>query len=374
MHIERSIKQNIIDTLFKGKVVVLYGARQVGKTTITKEILLQMAEGTYLSCDEPDVRDAFAYKSSTAMKVFIGSARLLVLDEAQRIPDIGVTLKLLHDTYPDLQIIATGSSSFDLANHIVEPLTGRNIPFTLYPISYQEYGGAIGLIDARRLLEHRILYGMYPSVISSPSPEQEVKLLTNDYLFKDVLRIDTVRKPIVIEKLTQLLALQIGQEVSINEIAQKLEVSRPTVLSYIRLLEQAFIIFRLPPLGRNKRNEITRFEKIYFYDTGIRNALIDDFKPLASRQDSGNLFENFFIVERMKNRQYVGKIRQQYFWRTKQGSEVDYIEAHGAELLAFECKFGGGSLKTRAWSNAFPEVPVFLVTKENIFDWIQVPK
>ncbi|PIR45118.1 MAG: ATPase [Candidatus Vogelbacteria bacterium CG10_big_fil_rev_8_21_14_0_10_51_16] len=366
MHIERSIKSQVLASLSHGKVLLLYGARQVGKTTLVKEVLKTIPFGRYLSCDEPDVRDAFTRQSSTAMKAFIGTASLVVLDEAQRVPDIGITLKLLHDTYPDLRIIATGPSSFDLANSIVEPLTGRNIPFTLFPISYGEFASTVGEIEARRLLEHRVIHGMYPSVIASPAPDQEVKRLCNDYLFKDVLRLDTVRKPLVVEQLARLLAMQVGSEVSVNELAQKLEISRPTILSYIRLLEQAFVIFRLPPLGRNRRNEITRLEKIYFYDTGMRNALLDDFKLLSLRQDAGALFENFFIVERMKWRQLVGTDARHYFWRTKEGSEIDYVEERGNELQAFECKLGGGNINTRAWHNAFPEVPVTQITMETL--------
>ncbi len=370
MHIRRELKGQIERALFKGKVIILYGARQVGKTTLVKEIIANNSESRYLSCDEPDIRATFSHQTSTAMKAFIGSARLVVLDEAQRIEDIGITLKLLHDTYPELQIIATGSSSFELANKTVEPLTGRNLPFTLFPISYTEYAETIGRTDAERLLEHRILYGMYPAVITAAAPAQEIKLISNDYLFKDILRVETVRKPIVVERLARLLALQIGSELSVNEIAQRLEVSRPTVLSYIRLLEQAFVTFRLPPLGKNRRNEVTRFEKIYFYDTGVRNALIDDFKALDARNDAGHLFENFFIVERMKQRQRKGVDAKQYFWRTKDGSEVDYIEERGEELAAFECKLSAGALRTRAWANAFPGVPISLVTKTNISEML----
>lgn len=367
MIIKRSIKSQIEQSLFKGKVIILYGARQVGKTTLVKEIISSIPNSKYFSCEEPDVRDALTDTTSSHMKAFVGSPSIIVLDEAQRVTDIGISLKLLHDAYPDLQIIATGSSSFELSDKVTEPLTGRNISFTLYAISYAEYAGTVGPLEARRMLEHRLVFGMYPDILTNQGdPENAVRKLAEDYLFKDVLKIDSVRKPIVIEKLARLLALQSGSEVSYNEIAQRLEISRPTVLSYVRLLEQSFVIFRLPPWGRNRRNEITRFEKIFFYDTGMRNAMADDFSPFENRQDKGQLFENFFIIERLKQHQRLGRRTRSNFWRTKDGSEIDLIEEEGKTIRAFECKWGGGSIATRAWHNAVPDAPVSMVDKQSM--------
>jgi len=369
MIIKRSIKPQIEQSLFNGKIVILYGARQVGKTTLIKEIISSIPDSIYLSCEEPDVRDALTDQTSSKMKAFIGNLKVVVLDEAQRVQNIGLSLKLLHDAYPDLQIIATGSSSFELSNKITEPLTGRNFSFVLYPISYAEYADTIGRIEAKRLIEHRLVFGFYPDIVASAENlENKLRQLAEDYLFKDVLRVDSVRKPIVIEKLARLLALQTGSEVSYNEIAQKLEISRQTVLSYVRLLEQSFIIFRLPPFGRNPRNEITRFEKIFFYDIGMRNALVDNLAPFANRDDKGKLFENFFIVERMKQYQRLERRAKNHFWRTKDGSEVDLVEKDNKTFGAFECKWGGGSIATRAWRNAFPNVPVSLVSEQNFAD------
>lgn len=369
MIIKRSIKPQIEDSLFKGKIIIIYGARQVGKTTLVKEIISTIPNSLYLSCDEPDVRDALTDKTSSSMKAFIGNPRVVVLDEAQRVPSIGLSLKLLHDANPDLQIIATGSSSFELSNKVSEPLTGRNLSFTLYPISYKEYADSVSPIEARRGLEHRIIFGMYPDIVTmTENPENQIRKLANDYLFKDVLKINSVRKPIVIEKLARLLAAQSGAEVSYNEIAERLEISRPTVLSYIRLLEQSFVLFRLPPFGKNKRNEITRYEKIYFYDTGMRNAIIGDFSLFEGRLDKGQLFENFFVVERMKQYERLDAHVRNYFWRTKNGSEVDLVEEQGEILRAFECKWSPKSLKTRAWRNSFPNTPVSLVDSNSIHD------
>lgn len=366
MIIKRSIKSQVIESLKDKKVIIVYGARQVGKTTMAKDIIKDIPNSAYFSCDEPDVREVFTNKTSSEMKAFIRGATTIVIDEAQRVSNIGISLKLLYDTYEELTIIATGSSSFDLANKAAEPLTGRNIPFTLYPVSFREYIGMIGDREAIRLMEERICYGMYPAVIMSSNPEREVKLLAQDYLFKDVLRVETIRKPLVIEKLAKLLAYQIGQEVSYNELAQKLEISRQTVMSYVRLLEQSFIIFRVSPLGKNPRNEITRFEKIYFHDTGIRNALIDNFDLLDQRLDKGALFENFFISERLKSYQLLPNDIKQHFWRTKDGSEVDLVEESHNGLQAYECKWKENKLTTRAWRNSFPDVNVVLINKDTI--------
>ncbi|MBI3459170.1 ATP-binding protein [Candidatus Azambacteria bacterium] len=366
MVIKRWLKSKIIQSLADKRITILYGARQVGKTTLVKELISEY-KGVYFSCDEPDIRQAFSNKTSSEMKAFIKDANFIVLDEAQRVENIGLSLKLLHDTYPEIKIIATGSSSFELANKIVEPLTGRNIPFMLYPVSYQEYVDSLGELETRRLLEERIRFGMYPGIIFSVNPENDLRIIANDYLFRDILRINTIRKPIIIEKLVRLLALQSGNEISYNEVAQKLEVSRQTVMQYVQLLEQSFIIFRLPALARNKRDEVTRFEKIFFFDTGIRNALIDNFSQLENRLDKGSLFENFFISERLKQYQRLSNQIRPHFWRTKDGSEIDLVEESYNELRAFECKWNGvSSVKTRAWNNTYPDVQVIPITSKNI--------
>ncbi|MFM9945723.1 MAG: ATP-binding protein [Bacteroidia bacterium] len=370
MKLERNAEKELVSALNKGKIIILFGARQVGKTTLVKKILQSIPNSLYLTCDEPDVRAAFEGKTSSEMKSFLRGATTIAIDEAQRVRNIGISLKLLHDTFPELTIIATGSSSFDLANSTAEPLTGRNITITLYPISYNEFSKGVGGLEASRLLNERILHGMYPAIITAQNPESEVKSLARDYLFKDILQIDTIRRPEMLEKLAQLLAYQVGQLVSYNEIAQKLQISRLTEMSFIRMLEHAFIIFRLSPLGNNPRSELTRFEKIYFFDTGIRNALINDFSSMENRYDKGMLFENFFIAERLKVYQAQGKDVKQYFWRTKDGSEIDLIEKEGNKLSAFECKWNDNKLFTRAWTNAFPDVPVTLINKSVALDYL----
>lgn len=366
----RESEESLKEALYDGKVIILYGARQVGKTTLAKKVLSELSDGLYLTCDEPDVRAAFSGKSSSEMYAFLEGARVVVIDEAQRVEDIGLSLKLLHDRYPQLKIIATGSSSFDLTYAAAEPLTGRNRTINLYPVSWSEYRKAAGEIESRRLIEERLKFGMYPAVINAKNPQREIKTIARDYLFKDILNTDGVRRPIVLEKLTQLLAYQVGQLVSYNELAQKLEVSRLTVMAYVHLLEKAFIIFRVSPLGNNPRSEITRFEKIYFCDTGIRNALIGDFSPMEFRYDKGSLFENFFISERLKYYMTHNLEVEQYFWRTRDGSEIDLVEREGSEIQAFECKWSGGKIHTRAWNNAFPDVKVNSVNRSDFWEWL----
>ena len=368
MILERNAEIALKKALTKKKIVILFGARQVGKTTLVKKILQSISGSLYLTCDEPDVRAALEGKTSSEMKAFFRDATTIAIDEAQRVRNIGISLKLLHDTFPELTIIATGSSSFDLANSTAEPLTGRNITITLYPASYNEFSNVIGGLEASRLLNERILYGMYPAIINAQNPEPEIKSLARDYLFKDILQIDTIRRPEILEKLTQLLAWQAGQLVSYNEIAQKLQISRLTVMSYVRMLEHAFILFRVSPLGNNPRSEVTRFEKIYFFDTGIRNALINDFSSMENRFDKGALFENFFLAERLKVYQAQNRDVKQHFWRTRDGSEIDLIEREGNKLSAFECKWNENKLFTRAWTNAFPEVPVNLINKSTVLE------
>lgn len=374
MIIKRWLKAKIIESLGDKRITILYGARQVGKTTLVKEIAEEF-NGLYLLCEEPDINEAFSNKTSTEMKSIIKDAKLVILDEAQSIQNIGLSLKILHDTYPDIKIIATGSSSFDLMSKISEPLTGRNIPFMLYPISYLEYVDAIGHIDAKRLLKQRMIYGMYPHIINSNDPKRDLKILSTDYLLRDVLKIDQVRKPIILEKLVKLLALQSGSEVSFQEVAQKLEVSRGLVMDYVRLLEQAFILFRLPPFGKNPRDEITRFEKIYFFDMGLRNSLINSFSEIENRQDCGQIFENFFISERVKQYQRFSDAPVPHFWRTKNQSEIDLVEESENKLEAFECKFSPKkSIITRAWKNSYPNSSVTKVSIDTIFEIITIDK
>ena len=366
MPIKRSIQDTIENELFKGKIAIIYGARQVGKTTMVKEIQKKYAENSsYFNCDEPDIREALTNKTSTEIKAFIGRKRLVIIDEAQRVENIGLTLKLIADNFKDIQIIATGSSSFDLSNKIAEPLTGRKNEYYLYPFSLEELRGVYSVLEMHRLLERRMIYGMYPEITrDGEDSEKKLKSLAFSYAYKDVLQYQHIKNPEVLEKLLKALALQIGCEVSYNELAGLVGVSKQTVENYVQLLEKAFIIFRLGPFSRNLRNELKKLRKIYFYDTGIRNALINNFNPFDLRTDVGNLWENFMISERIKYNNSRGLDANMYFWRTTQKQEIDYVEEKGNVLSAFEFKWKKDSFKKpKIFLDAYPGSAIELVNK-----------
>lgn len=368
MNIERTIKPAIVKKLFKGKVIILYGARQVGKTTLAREIqALYKRDSVYLNCDEPDVRGAFTEKTSTQMKAFIGEKKLVVLDEAQQVPNIGRTLKLLRDSFPELQVLATGSSSFELSDKVSEPLTGRKAEFLLYPFSMEELGARYTALESARLLERRLIYGMYPEIaLKGGDPAADLKSLARSYSYKDVLKYHNIKNHEVLEKLLQALALQVGSEVSYNELSSLLGVDKNTVASYVQILEKAFIVFRVGPFSRNIRNELKKLRKIYFYDTGLRNALINNLNPLGLRQDTGGLWENFLIAERVKALANHGLDRQAYFWRTQQKQEIDYLEVEGEAIRAFEIKWGKLKRKPpHVFAAAYPKASFTSVNRDN---------
>jgi len=373
MIIKRTIQDNVEKSLFKGKVVIIYGARQAGKTTLVKEILKNYPENSaYYNCDEIDIRQALTNKTSTELKSFLGNKKLVILDEAQRVKNIGITLKLLVDNYPETQIIATGSSSFDLSNEIAEPLTGRNFEFYLYPFSLQELKSIYSDLEIKRLLEKRVIYGMYPEVVLSESDaEKKLKTLVSNYTYKDIFQYQKIKNPEILEKLLQALALQVGNEVSYNELAGLIGIDKNTVSNYIRILEQAFIIFKLSPFSRNLRNELKKLRKIYFYDTGVRNALINNLNPLNLRQDTGCLWENFIITERIKKNKNNDIGKNIYFWREKQGQEIDYIEEAGGKLDGFEIKYNEEKFKKpKTFLDNYPGSKVNLVNKNNFDKFI----
>jgi len=366
--IQRTIQQSIEKALFKGKIIVLYGARQVGKTTLVQQIIKNItASSRYFNCDEPDIRSALTDKTSTELKSFLGGSALVVIDEAQRVKNIGITLKLLIDTYPDMHIIATGSSLFDLSNKIVEPLTGRKYEFYLYPCSLHELYTPATPLEIDRLLERRIIFGMYPEIVQTQgNVEEKLKEITRSYLFRDIMRFDRIKNSEAVEKLLQALALQIGNEVSYNELATLVGINKRTVQTYMQILEKSFIIFRLQPLSRNLRNELKKLRKIYFYDTGIRNALINNFNPLELRQDVGALWENFILSERIKYNHNNGHTVNMYFWRTTAGAEIDYVEERDGTFHAFECKWNKDTYKPpTAFMSAYPQSTAEVINKQN---------
>jgi len=345
--IQRTIKKQIEDKLFKGKVIILYGARQTGKTTIVKQIQMKNPDvSVYYNFDEPDIRKDFQDVTSDYLKKIIGNKKIVIFDEAQRIKNIGITLKLLVDNFKEIQVIATGSSSFDLANNISEPLTGRKYEFYVYPFSLEELNSEKDKLKIDRLLENRMIYGLYPEVALKSKEEQQetIKNITKSYLYKDVLQYQKIKNPEILEKLLQVLALRIGNEVSYNEISNALDIDKKTVSNYVEILKKAFIVFDLKPFSRNIRKEIKKLRKIYFFDLGIRNALINNFNPLELRNDKGEIWENFIISERVKLNSNHKIDCNVYFWRTHEKKEIDYIEEKGGKLYAFEIKWNKGKI------------------------------
>jgi predicted AAA+ superfamily ATPase len=338
--IKRTIQKRIEEYLFKGKVIILIGARQVGKTTMIKMLQANYSENsTYLNCDEPDIRELLTDVTSTELKRIVGKKKLIFIDEAQRIPNIGLTLKLFVDELPEIQIVATGSSALEISNNLNEPLTGRKFEFRLYPFSMSELNNEFGWLETNRLIDERIIYGNYPEItLAHEDKKTLLHNLIDSYLFKDVLRYKNLRKPEMLEKLLTALAFQISRQVSYSELGKKLGINNETVTSYIDLLEKSFVIFRLPSFGKNLRTELTKSRKVYFYDTGIRNAVISNFKSLKLREDAGPLWENFLISERLKYNSNIGKRIKSYFWRTSQQQEIDYLEEMEGELTAFKIK------------------------------------
>jgi len=339
--IGRELAEQIKQHFFKGKAIILFGPRQCGKTTLMEAILASQKESVLsLNGDEADIRDLLSNTTSTRLQSIIANHKIVFIDEAQRIPGIGLTLKLFTDQINDVQVIATGSSAFELADKTNEPLTGRKFEFQLFPLSFGEMVKHQGLIDEKRMLEHRLIFGSYPEIVTSTGMEQKLlKLLTESYLFKDLLMLEQIKKPSLLDKLLKALALQLGNEVSNNELAQLTSADAGTIDKYLDLLEKVYVIFRLPAYSGNVRNEIKKGKKIYFYDNGIRNAVIGNFNLLNSRTDVGALWENYLISERMKYLSYKEIHRPKYFWRTTQQQEIDYIEEEGKKLMAFEIKW-----------------------------------
>lgn len=362
----RTILPALENALFKGKVIVVYGPRQVGKTTLVREVIARQPDGAlYLNCDEPDVRAALTEQTSTALGALVGTRRLVVIDEAQRVQNIGLTLKLMVDNLPNLQVIATGSSSFALSNSIIEPLTGRKIEFNLLPLSAGELLSQETPQELNRLLEQRLRFGLYPGVVTSDDPASAVLELATSYLYRDALEYQTVKNPDMLRRLLQALALQVGSEVSYNELSRLLQIDKATVDRYVSLLEQAYVIFHLSPFSRNLRHELSRLRKIYFYDVGIRNALINNFNPLSVRQDVGALWENYFISERLKSNGNARRHVNTYFWRTYDGAEVDYLEEAGGRLTGFECKWASDKWRLpAAFGRAYPDSELKLANRE----------
>jgi len=371
--IYRTLQKEIENKLYQGKAVIVLGARQTGKTTLLKYIADQYKPYTFLNCDEPIVRERLENVNLTELKRIIGGHSMVFIDEAQRVPNIGITLKLITDQLPGVQLLVSGSSSLDLTNEINEPLTGRKWEYRLYPVSWKEYADHTGYLNASGELEHRLVYGMYPEVVKQSSFEEDYLIqLSDSYLYKDLLGYEGIRKPEILENLLKALALQLGSEVSYNELSRVLQIDKNTVSNYIDLLEKVFVIFRLPAFSRNMRKEISRGKKIYFYDNGIRNSIISNFQPFSLRTDKGALWENFLISERMKTLHYNKKRVNHYFWRTTDQREIDLIEETPDGIRAFEFKWDPKSkVRIPTSFRQHYKAPAEVIHKDNFFEFVE---
>jgi uncharacterized protein len=356
-----------------GKVTILYGPRQVGKTTLISDFLA-LPETTslqrFINADELVYREALASQDRQRLGELLGENQLLAIDEAQRVPNIGINLKILVDSFPQAAFIATGSASFELANQISEPLTGRTLTYYLYPVSYLEIRNTLGAFEAKSQLERWMIWGGYPAILVTEAVQLREKLLSElvgSYLYRDLLELEGLRRADKLVDLLRLLAFQIGNEVSLTELAANLALNRETVERYLDLLEKVFVIFKVRGFSRKLRKEISKTSRYYFYDNGVRNSLIQNFNPLQLRNDVGQLWENFLMVERRKAINYSGRTANSYFWRTYDQKEIDYIEESGGRLSGFEFKWKGEVRKAvrREFMETYPGSEVMTITPEN---------
>ena len=371
--IERINKQRILDKLGKGKAILLFGPRQTGKTTLLHQILDENHDVMWLNGDGADVQQLFGNASSSRLKSVFGDCNTVVLDEAQRITNIGLSLKLITDQIKSIQLIVTGSSALELANRTQEPLTGRKWEYFLYPLSFGEMVEHHGLLEEKRMISHRLVYGSYPEIVNNPGKEKEIlKQLTDSFLYKDLLMVGGLKKPSKIISLLQALAFQTGSEVSYNELGRTIGLDNQTVEKYIDLLEKSYVIFKVGALSRNLRKELKRGRKIYFYDNGIRNALIAQFGPIELRPDRGALWENYLMTERRKFLEYNDMWINSYFWRTQDQQEIDYVEEQDGTFRTWEFKWNPGAKArlSKTFANAYPNSDFKVITPRNVEDFL----
>jgi predicted AAA+ superfamily ATPase len=375
MEINRLIKTQLIADLSNlGKVVMLYGPRQAGKTTLSKQVIQEMDLKTLMvNADQSKYLEVLSSRDLGKLRSLVAGYELLFIDEGQRIPEIGINLKILHDELPELKILVTGSSSFLLSGRVSESLAGRKKIYTLLPVSMQELGGINNAFELNDQLEDRLIFGSYPEVINivnSSAREEYLHDISSSFIFKDILELEMIKYPLKIRDLLRLLAYQTGSQVSIHELGNKLGLNRDTVERYLFLLEQSFVIFKLPAFSHNPRKEISKSQKYYFYDTGIRNILIGNMKPLSERNDTGALWENFIIAERRKYLLYNQKNANGYFWRTYAGTEIDYVEERMTDFFAYEIKSGRSKKRIPvSWSEGYGS-NYQIINRENYLDFI----
>ena len=370
-YLKRTIENELRQKFFRGKAIIIYGPRQCGKTTMLRHLMQEFENDVlWLNGDNPDTKKLLSNITVSSWNMVIGKRKIVVVDEAQNIENIGIALKLVINEMPHIQVIATGSSSFELMNKTAEPLTGRKFEYRLLPFSFAELCAEHGFFEEKQQRERRILFGSYPDVAANPGDEQQLlEELAGSYLFKDIYALDGLRKSSLIEKIVTALAMQLGSEVSCNELAGLTGTDNKTVERYLDLLYKCYVIFPLRSFSRNLRNEIKKGFKVFFYDLGIRNAVINNFSPLASRTDAGGMWENYLVLERLKKNLNVPFRPNMYFWRTvaPQSNEIDYIEEKDGILSAYEFKSNLLS-KTKiplTFTRAYPEAETSIITPEN---------
>ncbi|MDE6795750.1 MAG: ATP-binding protein [Muribaculaceae bacterium] len=375
MYIKRKLEETVIKHLFRQKAIIILGARQVGKSTLMNHVIDQLDQPVlHLNCDDPDVRNILTDINSTNLRLLLGQNKVVAIDEAQRVENIGLVLKRIVDEYPNVQVLASGSSSLRLKSSINEPLTGRKYEYEMYPISTAELYDTLGLLSIRQLIESRLVYGSYPDVLTHQEEAKDLlRTLADSYLYKDILELDEVRKPAVLQKILVAIALQLGSEVSFSEVARTVGSDPKTVERYIDLLEKCYVLYSLPGLSRNLRNELKKTRKIFFYDTGIRNAVLQNYAPVSLRGDMGALWENFFIMERIKYNAYKGRHVNYYFWRTTSQQEIDLIEESDGEFTIFEMKWSPAKASVKfpqSFMDAYRPKQAVVVTPENYMEFL----
>lgn len=372
--IKRCIEASIQNDFNRKKVIILLGARQVGKTTLLEGLRREGQKILSLNCDDLDDILLIEEKTTTELRALLSSYNMVFIDEAQRVKNIGLTLKKIGDLKLDTDVIVTGSSSLDLSSEINEPATGRLIEYKLFPFSLMELANETSEREEQRMLEQRLIYGMYPEVVTFPGDAKRTLMtLTNNYLYKDLFSYKGLKKPDALQKLVRALALQLGSEVSYNELSNLLGVDKETVENYINLLEKCFVVFRLDSFSRNLRNEIKKGKKVYFYDNGIRNAVLSNFASASLRNDMGALWENLMVSERVKRNIYTGSYAQLYFWRTHDQKEIDLVEEEDGLLRTYEFKWNG-KVKAKqpvSFTSAYPNSSFDVISPENFWEFVR---
>lgn len=371
--IDRTIANSIEKDFSRGKIIVITGARQVGKTTLLESFASRFTKVLNLNCDNYDDRLDLENRRSTELRNLIGNSDFVMIDEAQRVNDIGLTLKMLADLKLNIPILVTGSSSFELNNAINEAATGRFFDYKMYPFSVSELAAHTSRREEGRLLEKRLIFGAYPDVVTHPEDARRiVSNLANNYLYRDLLGYKGVKKPELLQKLVVALALQVGSEVSYNELSKTLCADKETIENYIDLLEKCFVVFKLSSFSRNIRTEIKKGKKVYFYDNGIRNAVINNFAPLELRNDKGALWENYIVSERIKKLKNTGNYAQCYFWRTNTQQEIDLIEELDGQIYAYEFKWKDEKAKVpESFIQAYPKASFQVINTDNYLSWLE---